>query len=161
MYISRATRIEARRGRALEKNIQQKKEGGRKRQRRETKGKKEERNGIEFRKLLLPRRATISLRAGNFYDEVTRAGRGNTRGDEVLSTCNMRRYSHSSPGNNDSLRILKCVDTHGANHWEQWIEQRFCIIKVKIVKSFSRKFYNVYSSFFKKKNLFLKNIFNK
>lgn len=53
------------------------------------KGKKEERN-VAFRKLSLPRRATISLRPGNFYDEATRAGRGNTQGDEVLSTCNTR-----------------------------------------------------------------------
>lgn len=78
---------------ALEKNIyqhQKRKEGAAERQRgRETKGKKEERNRVEFRKLLLPRRATISLRAGNFYDEATRPGRGNTRGDEVLSTCNV------------------------------------------------------------------------
>jgi len=46
-----------------------------------------ERGGeVQFRKLLLPRHATISLRASNFYDEATRAGRANTQGDEILST---------------------------------------------------------------------------
>lgn len=52
------------------------------------KGKGRKKGTEQSRKLLLPRRATISLRASNFYDEATRAGRSSTQGDEVLSTCN-------------------------------------------------------------------------
>lgn len=49
---------------------------------------KKEKETEQSRKFLPPWRATISLRASNFYGETTRPGRGNTRGDEVVSTCN-------------------------------------------------------------------------
>lgn len=52
--------------------------------REEERRKKEREREIE--EALRPRRATISLRASNFYDGATGPGRANTRGDQPLST---------------------------------------------------------------------------
>lgn len=106
-----ASRIEARRRCAREKCTT----GGKKKEGRMVEG-EEEGGGRKERNSpgssLLPRRATISLRASNFNDEATRAGRSNTQGDEVLSTCNAARYSYSSPGK-WFVKALRAVDTQG------------------------------------------------
>ena len=48
-------------------------------EKKEEEGKKEART---IQETLRARRATISLRASNFYDEATGPGRANTRGDQ-------------------------------------------------------------------------------